>query len=187
MRIATMVLGIILGAFFLLQTVLLASLGGAFDIQDAESFGQHGLLVVFLWLLGSSLVFGVPMLSVWAFALASVVCFIGRKGDLIVWGIASIGLAGLAYLSVREKEEADEDRAILRAVAKAFLASNARQAVAPSEAVSQSAPTSRPLQNQPGENSLGERIPHDQTEEQEDLARRLRGWIEEAWQTDKRR
>jgi hypothetical protein len=186
MRVATMVLGITLGAFFLLQSALLASLGGVFDSRDAESFGQYGLLAVFLWLVGSSLVFGVPMLSVWVFALASLVCFIGGKGGLIVWGIASIVLAGLAYLSVREKEEADEDRATLRAAAKALLASHERHAMTPSDAVHQATLSSQ-TEDEPEGDLLSEGIPRDQTEEQEAAGRRIRAWIDEAWQTDKRR
>jgi hypothetical protein len=183
-----MVLGIILGAFFLLQSVLLASLGGAFDSRDAESFGQYGLFAVFLWLLGSSLVFGVPMVSVWAFALAGVVCFIGgNDDDLSVWGIASIVLAGLAYLSVREKEQVDEDRAILRAAAKALIASHQQHAVTPSDAARQATPSSRTVHDEPEGDLLSERIPRDQTQEQEDAGRRIRAWIDEAWQTDKRR
>ena len=132
MRIATMVLGFVFGAF-LMQSILVDFFAGMGEPPPPSSFGDRGPYVVFLWLLGSSLAFGAPKVSIAIFALAGVLCFVSRMNGHIVWGVASIVLAGVSFLSVREKKDADEYRAIVKAAAAAFLATNRQERVAPHE------------------------------------------------------
>lgn len=183
MRIATLVLGMSLGPFFLFQSVLLSSVGGLFEVQEAESFGQRGIIAVSLWLVGSSFVFGLPLLSTGVFALASIVCFVGGRGDLIIWGFASVILAGLSYLSIKEKQEADEFRAIVRAAAEALLAPNAQHVV--SSAGADLMTPGRSEQSRTGESSSVESLTQERERGFREEQSRLREQIDAAWKGDR--
>ena len=152
MRIATIVLGFVFGAF-LLQSAVVDFFAGMNEPPPASSFGDHAFYTVFLWLVGSSLVFGAPRVSIGCFALASVLCFVSGRNGLYAWGVASIILSGLSYMSVREKKDADEYRAILKAAAEAFLAANGQERVAPYESPVHSAPSSSARQHPASTNS----------------------------------
>lgn len=123
MRIATLTLGLVLGGFFLVQSLVLSAIGGVFEVENASTFGLAGVTAVVLWVLGAGLVFAAPQVSTGMFLLGAGACFLlGRGlGDLVIWGAASLGLAGLSYLSIEEKRVEAADRALLRAVAQTLL------------------------------------------------------------------
>ena len=109
MRIAVLILGLILGAFMLLQSVLIAGLGAAAEQDDTAGAGAVGLFMALIWLVGCALVIPTPRVAMILFILAGLIGF-GASGefpDLGIWGGVSLFLAVLSFFGWRGKRRAD--------------------------------------------------------------------------------
>lgn len=119
LRIAALILGLILSFGLFVQSALLAtveSIDDALNDRKNESTGGAvGILVALIMLIAAALVMAKPRFSMWTFAVGAVVALLGGAfgdfSDLIIWGIASLVLALLAWRGSIEKREKDaEDR-----------------------------------------------------------------------------
>lgn len=103
MRIATGILGLILGLLVLLQSCAVTT-GSAFLEDDATSeAGAIGLFIGLLYFVGGAFAFGLPGVSVIVFGFAGLLGFAaaaqGEFTDLAVWAGAAIILATMAFFS----------------------------------------------------------------------------------------
>jgi hypothetical protein len=115
MRIATLILGLILGAMFAMQAVLVTGLSGMAEDDATGAAGAIGLLAVLLWLVASALVIPAPVVAAITFGFAGLLCVAGsgEYGDLSMWGVASLVLSGMALLGWRGKRKQDAEKRLL--------------------------------------------------------------------------
>ncbi len=109
MRIAVLILGLILGAIMLVQSLLVAGLAGAAKDTDSTAAGIGGLSMAFLWLVALALVFSVPLISTALFGLAAVLgfAFAADYSSLSVWAVISLILGIFCFFAWRGKRRAD--------------------------------------------------------------------------------
>ncbi|MBX3576361.1 MAG: hypothetical protein KF723_04060 [Rhizobiaceae bacterium] len=98
MKIAVGIIGILLGLLVLLQSCTVATGGHLVDNKALGEAGSIGVFVGFLCFVGGAFAFGLPLVSVFVFALAGLLAFMvsGDFPDMMVWGFVSVGLAGLS-------------------------------------------------------------------------------------------
>ncbi len=122
MRIATLILGLILGAIMFVQTFLVYALSGAANNQATSSAGALGLFMALLWLVACALVIPIPLVSTVIFAFAGLIGLgAGASStftDLTIWGAASLILAAFSFFgwigkrkTARREQEAREQLA----------------------------------------------------------------------------
>lgn len=111
MRIATLIIGLVLGAIMFFQAVLVAALGDAANTEDDGAAGGIGLLMCLMWLVACGLVIPAPRVAMILFAVAGLFGILGGTGtdysDLVVWGVISFVLAVFSYLGYRGKRSKD--------------------------------------------------------------------------------
>lgn len=113
MRIATLIVGLLLGLLLTIQSMLFMGLSGDPNTDPNAGAGAAGFVMAILWLISCGLVIGFPMASVALFSLAG---FIGIAtnnadfGDLPYFGGISFILAGMAFLGWRGKRREDDER-----------------------------------------------------------------------------
>ena len=114
MRIAVLILGLILGAFMLLQSLLITGLGSAADRQNTADAGAVGLFMALLWLIGCAVVIPLPRVAMILFIVAGLLGFAvsGDFPDLGVWGGVSLFLAVLSYFGYRGKRKQQRQEAV---------------------------------------------------------------------------
>lgn len=116
MRIATMIVGLMVGAFLFFQSVVL----GVFSSEgstNSEASGA-GLIMAFLWLLASALVIAFPRSSMILYGLSALIGLFSPTGDfedLRVHGFIAIALTIMAFFGYRGKKRHDEDVAAEKA------------------------------------------------------------------------
>jgi Double zinc ribbon len=106
-RITVLILGFTLGAVMFAQTFLIYGLSNITDDTDSGRAASAGIGMVVLWLFAVAFVFGIPWLSVGLFLIAGAVGFANAEHfpDLQVWGVASLILAGLSVISLRQARD----------------------------------------------------------------------------------
>src|SRR5215213_6379650 len=89
------------------QTFLIYGLSNITDDTDSGRAAGAGIGMVLLWLCAVAFVFGIPWLSVALFLIAGAVGFANADHfpDLQVWGAASLILAGLSVVSLRQAKD----------------------------------------------------------------------------------
>jgi len=109
MRIAVLILGLILGAFMLVQTTLVAGLSGMAEDSASQTAGGGGIIMAVLWLIACALVIPIPLVSTIIFALAGLIgfAFAGDFSDLAVWAVVSLVLAAFSFFGWIGKRKAD--------------------------------------------------------------------------------
>lgn len=116
MRIATMIVGLMVGAFLFFQSVLL----GAFSSEgstNSEASGA-GLIMAFLWLLASALVIAFPRASMILYGLSALVGLFSPTGDfadLRAHGFIALALTVMAFFGWRGKRKHDAEVAAEKA------------------------------------------------------------------------
>jgi hypothetical protein len=107
MRVATLIIGLLLGLLLFLQTMLLYGLSNAGNDEKNAGAAAIGVFVALIWLVASAFVMAFPLFSAIAFAAAALFAFLGGGSsdfkDLIIWGVASALLAVLSYFGWRGK------------------------------------------------------------------------------------
>ena len=112
MRLAVLIIGLCLVMLVGMQSCTVMVGGGVTDDQDLSGGGAIGMLVSFLFILGSAFVMAYPKVSMIIFLVASFFGFIGASGstfsDLYVWSFISLVLAVMSYFGIKEKKKKDE-------------------------------------------------------------------------------
>lgn len=107
MRIATLIIGLLLGLLLFLQTMLLYGLSNAGNDEKNAGAAAIGVFVALIWLVAAAFVMAFPLFSAIAFTVAGLFAFLGAGSsdftDLWIWGGASLVLAVLAYFGWRGK------------------------------------------------------------------------------------
>jgi len=106
-RIATLIIGLLLGAILFIQSLLIAALSDAANTEHDGSDGATGLLMALLWLVACGLVIPAPRIAMLLFV-ASGIGGLAAAGpldfpDLAYWGVVSLVLSAFAYLGYRGK------------------------------------------------------------------------------------
>lgn len=106
MRIAVLIIGLILMVLVGMQSCAVMVGGEITSDTDTSEGGAVGILVAFLFLLGSALVMGFPRVSMVLFILASLLGFAAGSttdfSDMIFWGVVGAGLAIMSFFGSRE-------------------------------------------------------------------------------------
>jgi hypothetical protein len=113
MRIAVLILGLILGAVMVFQTLLVTGLSGAVGDEATSTAGVGGILMALLWLIGCALVIPLPLVSTVLFSAAGVIGFAlaANFPDLAYWGAASLILAALSLIGWYGKRRGEKREA----------------------------------------------------------------------------
>lgn len=82
--------------------------GGITENKELAGSGAAGVLIAFLYILGSAFALGIPILSTIVFALAAGIgLFAGANSefkDMTVWAYISSALAVMSFLGSRTKQ-----------------------------------------------------------------------------------
>lgn len=120
MRIATMIIGFLVGMVMTFQTIfayMFGSVGaelGSTEAAEVAEAGAVGILVALLWLLGIAFEYAFPKVSIVTFTLAGLLAFAiaGPYPDMAVWGVVALVLAVLSFFGNKEKKRKDEEKRI---------------------------------------------------------------------------
>ena len=129
MKITVLILGLILGAILLIQSVLVAGLAGATDDTGSTAAGIGGLMMAFLWLVAVALVFSVPLVSMALFGLAGLLgfAFAAEYSSLEVWAVVSLILGAFSFFAWRGKRREDIRKRLDREQIASLLSGRASQ------------------------------------------------------------
>ena len=109
MRLAVLIIGLCLVMLVGMQSCTVMVGGGVTDDQDLSGGGAIGMLVSFLFILGSAFVMAYPKVSMIIFLVASFFGFIGASGstfsDLYVWSFISLVLAVMSYFGIKKRRK----------------------------------------------------------------------------------
>lgn len=110
MRIATTILSLVLMVVVGAQSCAVYVGGSALGKQGTAEGGALGLLVTLLFLVGAAFAMPFPLVSFLAFLASGLLGLAGGAAtaftDLTIWGVASLVLATLSFLGIREKRRA---------------------------------------------------------------------------------
>lgn len=110
MRIATLIVGLLLGLMLTIQTLTLSTFGNDTTTSSAAGFG---MMMMLLWLFGCALVMVYPMASAALFGLAALIGLTVPTGDfedLRFHGSVAVVLMGMSVLAYRSKRHEDRER-----------------------------------------------------------------------------
>lgn len=115
MKTPVLVLGLILGAFLVLHTLIAVVVGLGLGDEGALRFVLLGFGVALLWLIGVAFVVPTPSVAVYAFGFAALLAaIIGfTLGSFFIWAILSVLLAILSFRAGVE-QDAERDRRATR-------------------------------------------------------------------------
>lgn len=114
MRIATLIVGLLLGLLLTIQTLAVTTFG---DDSATSSAAGAGLIMMLLWLFGCALVMAFPLVSAVLFGLAALIGLTASTGnfeDIRFHGGVAFVLMGMALLGYRSKRNEDRERDIER-------------------------------------------------------------------------
>lgn len=110
MKIATGIIGIILGMLVLLQSCAVAAGSGLLNDQATGGAGMIGMFVGLLYFVAGAFAFGLPLVSAIVFVVSALFAFLassqGDFNDLTIWGFISLVLAVMAFFSWRSAKKA---------------------------------------------------------------------------------
>lgn len=118
MRIATLIVGLLIGLLLFIQSWASMAFGdaGLMDEQSSTA-GAAGFIMALMWLLGSALVISFPRVSIVLFGLSAPLGLFVPTGDfddLRFHGGVAIVLAVMAYFGWRGKRVQDREKAAER-------------------------------------------------------------------------
>jgi hypothetical protein len=109
MKIATGIIGIILGILVLLQSCTVGVGGGLANDQATSDAGAVGMLAAMLFFVGGAFAFALPVVSMVVFTLAGIIAIsaaaTSQFGDLNIWGIIALILAVFAFFAWRSDKK----------------------------------------------------------------------------------
>lgn len=120
MRIATFVISILVIIVMLLQSCAVFGLGSVADTlggeeepSEATSGGAVGIVAALAAFIGMAFVLKMPTVALIAYIVAALLAFAASAlgfGDMTIWGVVLLILAGMSFWSRRElrKEQAGE-------------------------------------------------------------------------------
>lgn len=108
MKIATGIIGIVLGLLTLLQSCLATTAGNLAGKQELSQAGSLGVGAAFLTLFAGAFAFGLPLVAAIVFVLAALMAFMaaGAFPDMGVWGTVDIILAGMSFFAWHRQRRA---------------------------------------------------------------------------------
>ncbi|MCV6574359.1 MAG: hypothetical protein OIF58_01350 [Cohaesibacter sp.] len=111
MKIATGIIGLMLGLLVFLQSCVVTAGSNLANDQSTMQAGSVGILVGLVFFIGGAFAFALPKAAMVIFALASGLAFLasmtGSFGDMNVWGFAAMILATMSFFSSRKKPISD--------------------------------------------------------------------------------
>lgn len=114
MRIATLIIGLLMGLILLFQSWTVGVFGGMGAFDDAtESAGAAGTIMALAWFLASALVIPLPLVSTVLFGLTVLIGLLTPTGDfadLRFHGVIAIGLTVMAFFGWRGKKKAKKEQ-----------------------------------------------------------------------------
>ena len=113
MRIATLIVGLLLGLLLTIQSILFIGLSGEVETDPNAGAGAAGFLMALMWLVACALVISFPLVSTVIFAISALIGLFAASGDfadLPYFGGIAIGLAVMAFFGWRGKRRDDEER-----------------------------------------------------------------------------
>ena len=112
MRIAVLIIGLCLVMLVGIQSCAVMVGGNLIEDQDVSGAGALGIMVSFLFILGSAFVMSHPKASMIIFLAAAFFAFFGGSlsefSDLYFWSFVSLALAVMSYFGIKEKKKKDE-------------------------------------------------------------------------------
>ena len=118
MRIATLIVGLLLGLLLTVQTFAAMAVSGLNDDSATATAAAAGIVMMLLWLFGSALVIPFPMASIGLFGIAAAIGLLvptGDFSDIRMHGIFAAVLMIMAGLGYRAKKKEDADKEAERA------------------------------------------------------------------------
>jgi hypothetical protein len=107
MKIATGIIGLMLGILVFMQSCVVATGSSLSEDQSTMQAGSVGILVGLIFFIGGAFAFGLPRVSMVIFTIAGLLAFIasttGSFGDLSFWGIIALVLAVMSFFAGRKK------------------------------------------------------------------------------------
>lgn len=113
MRIATLIVGLLLGLMLTIQTFAATAIGDLGNDTTTATAAGAGFGMMLLWLLGCALVIPFPLVSTVLFALSALLGLLvptGDFADLRFHGFAAVVLTIMALLGYRGKRVADREK-----------------------------------------------------------------------------
>ncbi|MCQ1573473.1 hypothetical protein NFO65_22360 [Neorhizobium galegae] len=103
MKIATGIMGIMLGLLVLLQSCAIGAGSSLTGDQAMADSGGIGMVAGFLLFVGGAFSFGLPLIGGIVFVIAALLAFMGADHfpDLKIWGVLSLALAVIAISAWR--------------------------------------------------------------------------------------
>lgn len=116
MRIATLIVGLLVGVMLIFQTMV----AGTFSAEGSDTSGAAaaGFVMALLWLLGSALVIAFPRVSMVLYGISALLGLFtptGQFADLRFHGFVAIALTVMAFLGWRGKKKHDAEVAAEKA------------------------------------------------------------------------
>lgn len=106
MRIAVLIIGLCLTALIGLQSCAVALTGNLAQRPEAAGAGSIGVLVAFMFVLGSGFALGLPRVAMVIFIIAGAFAFLAAAGsgftDMYYWGGISLVLSAMSWFGYRE-------------------------------------------------------------------------------------
>lgn len=112
MRTAVGIIALILGLMVFLQSCTVTMGSGLAQNEAMGQAGAVGVLVGVAFFIGGAFAFGLPVVSMVVFAVASIMGFSagadGQFGDLSIWGGAAAILSVMAFFAWRSQRKAKQ-------------------------------------------------------------------------------
>jgi len=107
-KIASGIIGLLLGMLVLLQSCAVATTGNLGGNTDIGNAGAVGVFVALLLVVGGAFAFGLPTVAMVIFTVAALLAFLvsGDFGDMGIWGFAAAALAVMAFFARRSDRRA---------------------------------------------------------------------------------
>lgn len=109
MKIATGIIGLILGLLVLMQSCAVTTGGSLINDQTTAEAGAVGMLAAFLYFVGGAFAFALPVVSMVVFGLAALLALGAAAtsdfGDLTIWGVVAMILAIMAFFAWRSDKK----------------------------------------------------------------------------------
>ena len=107
MKIATGIIGLMLGVLVFMQSCVVATGSSLAEDQSTMQAGSVGILVGLIFFIGGAFAFGLPRAAMVIFAIAGLLALIasttGSFGDLTIWGVVALVLAVMSFFAGRKK------------------------------------------------------------------------------------
>jgi hypothetical protein len=115
MRIAVLIIALALSLIILVQSCAASAVGSLAEDEETSSAAGAGFLVAVLFIVAAGFVLSKPKAWVIIFLVAAPIALLGAVGsefgDLYVWTVVALALAGMSYLGLKAKRREDLEAA----------------------------------------------------------------------------